>query len=130
MKIVGKLLFVLTTATLVSCDPAKTLTIKNKMREDITIRVKVKPNSRYFFSESDSAEFSLIAKGMKSEVLIYYGFGFWTKSELTEIHNSIEEVQIISKSDTTNFTSKEELQFILPKRRRGLLNNFLEVKIK
>ena len=127
------LIFVL--ALITSCDPAKTLFIKNKTGKDASIKIFQKSQieysgNKFFSNKSDTIEYSLTSSGNNSQIWYLYGFGIWSKNDLNEMHQSIKEIQIISKSDTTRLKSKEELNTILPRKRFGLLNNYLKIIIK
>ena len=125
------LILILTT----SCDVAKTLSIENSTETDITLRIFQKPRNEYlgneFFSnKSDTIEHLLTSKGNNSQIKYLYGWGIWSKNDLKEMHQSINEIKIISNSDTIRLKSKEELSSILPSKRLGLWNNYLKIKIK
>jgi len=114
---------------------AKTLSIENSTETDITLRIFQKPRNEYlgneFFSnKSDTIEHLLTSKGNNSQIKYLYGWGIWSKNDLKEMHQSINEIQIISNSDTIRLKSKEELASILPSKRLGLWNNYLKIKIK
>jgi len=116
--------------TLISCDPAKILTIQNRTGKDLTFRMIKNPNSNFFIPASDTVSYKLAAKGDNSKIMDSYGFGIWSKDDLNALQNSIKVIQVISSSDTTTYRTKEELQSIIPQKRRGIVNNFLKINIE
>ena len=126
-RLLGLLLIL---STMSSCDPARLLTIQNRTGKDLTFKMIKNPNSKYFVQNPDIVSHTLRAKGDSSEIVYLFALGVWSKQDLSELQSSINQIQVISNSDTTIYKTKEELLLILPQKRRGLVNNYLKIKIE
>lgn len=115
--------------TLISCDPMKHIIISNETNELITVQIEQDTTNQLSLGPKSELTYTLTSSGDSSEVGFIYGFGMFTKEELTSFNSMIHKV-MISSGDKRCEISGEELKEYLPQKRRGLFNNWLKLKIK
>lgn len=112
-----------------SCDPAKTITICNLTNQNINITIQQDSTSDFLIGTKENFEYELNKSGKNSILGFYYGFGVFSEKELLEFNSSIRSISIASEVDTCIFQGNDLLN-ILPKKRLGILNNMIHIKLK
>ena len=117
-------LFIGICAFLISCDPGKRITIRNKTKSDVRINF-----SKQNWITPDSQEFYLGNTG-NTKMTLSYGLGNWQENEIDTVWGQIDFVSIFTEKDTILLSQKEDFVNLISIKRKGLLNENLSIKIK
>lgn len=119
----NKIVLIFISILFVSCDIPGRITIKNKSNGKAVYRYEI-------IQEPDSLKIQTFELKSNSETNIMFGFGhFWTNERITQYLLPINEIEIISSSDTIVLTDKNEMFDFFKKRRRGLFKSTIKIKI-
>lgn len=114
---------------LTSCDPMKSVLISNQTKENVRIQIVQDPNNQLPLGPEAQTEIALAADGDSSETRVIYGLGVFSKEELASFNSMITEIHVETDTDTCS-VSGDELRRFLPKKRLGMFNNTIEIKIR
>ena len=107
----------------------KAIIISNGTGEDVALRIHLDKSSPMNNGKSDTLTMSLGSKGGNSKAAFLRGFGTWSRKDFEQLNESISEIRVITKKDTTVYNRKESLSSILPQKRLGILNNKMKIKL-
>ncbi len=114
---------------LTSCDPMKSVLISNQTKENVSVLIVQDSGNPLPLGPEAETEITLAADGDSSETRVIYGLGVFSKEELASFNSSITAIQVETDTDTCRVSGKE-LRPFLPKRRLGMFNNTIEIKIR
>ena len=115
--------------TLTSCDPMKHVIISNHTKKLVTIQIEQDTTNQLSLGRQNEITYTLTSSGDSSEVGFIYGFGMFSKEDLISFNSMIHKITIDTEDEKCVLTGPE-LEEFLPKRRLGLLNNWLKIKIE
>ena len=129
-----QLRFVLITSVLLlfgltSCDPLKHVINSNQTKHHVTILIEQDTSNILALGNESILQYEFSATGDSSQVGWIYGFGNFSKEDLSTFKSMIKQITI-SRNGEKCVISGTDLEDLLPQRRRGLLNNYLKIKIK
>ena len=116
----------------VSCDPAQNMHFINKTDSDAKVKIVLNPKFENYrlkeLAKNDSIVFNIKEKDTAN---IYFGIGTWSDSEINEVTNSIENIEVESKDIKTMYKSKKSITEILKDNRKGFWwHTDIEIEIK
>ncbi len=114
---------------LTSCDPMKAVIISNQTKENVSVLIVQDSDNPLPLGPEARTVFTLAANGDSSKASLLYGFGIFSREELAIFNSTITEIQIETDTDTCR-VSGMDLRPFLPKRRLGIFNNFIKIKIR
>ena len=117
------------TLLLSSCDPVKNVLISNHTNTDVKVRILQGSTQQLSLGALARNGFALTKSGDGSFTRISYGLGVFSRKELKSFNLTIKQIEIKTVSDECTIIG-DELRLYLPKKRLGLFNNIIEVKIK
>jgi hypothetical protein len=79
-------------------------------------------------SIAQRVNYTLTSSGDSSEVGFIYGFGIFSQEELTSFNSMIRKITITTAEKECDITGKHLYEY-LPNKRRGLLNNWIKIRI-
>lgn len=112
-----------------SCDPMKSVLISNQTNSDIRIEIVQDSNNQLALGTHSRTEIELAASGDSSETRLIYGLGVFSKEELKYFNSMVKEINIETDKDSCRI-SGDDLRPFLPRKRLGIFNNTIEIKIK
>lgn len=114
---------------LTSCDPMKAVIISNQTKENVSVLIVQDSDNPLPLGPEGKIEITLAADGDKSEASLLYGFGNFSREQLSSFNSTITAIQVETDTDTCRVSGKD-LRPFLPKRRLGVFNNSIEIKIR
>jgi hypothetical protein len=120
--------------TLMSCDPARRINMKNDTGADAEITWIIKEDSLhsspFFITSAKEQKFELKADSPGNAIYMSAGVGTWTPKYLREIVNDLDTVIIRWKDKELKLSSEDEIfGFLLP-RRKGVGKDKIEILLK
>lgn len=117
---------------LLSCDPPHDIDFINRTDSEAKIRIKINSKTENVVFRGthlgDSIVFNLKPKDTAN---IYFGIGTWSDSEINEVTNSIENIEVESKDIKTMYKSKKSITEFLKDNRKGFWwHTNIEIEIK
>lgn len=116
-----------------ACDPARVLIIENETETKIEIEIELKEcENRFIQSLNDNNEFKNVTLGTTQREVIkayYFGLGGWSKEELGALIECTMSISIKEPGKSIRIIEGKELRNMLPKKRIGIFNNVMEIKI-
>lgn len=125
MKSIKVTVLILIGFSLVGCDIPGRLIIVNKTKQNVEVNLSSFPSS---LNEMEMSKIELNKENSRAQFI--YGFGGFSEQDFLDLYETLKEVRIISGADTTVVDEKEKLNTMLPKRRTGLFNSVMKIKIK
>mgnify|MGYP000917982239 CR=1 FL=1 len=114
---------------LTSCDPLKTVLVTNHSDMDVTVKILQDSTSELLLGPQALTEFELTQSEGGSSTRFNYGLGVFSREEVKVFNSTIKQIDIISESGGCTIVG-DDLSKYLPKRRLGMYNNVIEIKIK
>lgn len=118
-----------TSLLLTSCDPMKSVLISNHTKKNASVQIVQNSNNQLPLGPENQTEITLSSDGDSSEIRIIYGLGIFSKAELVLFNSMITEIHVETDTDTCS-VSGDALRRFLPKKRLGMFNNTIEIKIR
>ncbi|MFN2457130.1 MAG: hypothetical protein ABR502_02905 [Chitinophagaceae bacterium] len=134
MKIIFFAAFIASVELLISCDPARRIDMINRSNEDVSIIWTLKEDSAkfspLFISNSTEVTFPLKTKSPHHAAKMSFGIGTWTLSEVNDLVDDLESLEIQSGNNNLKLTKAEEIKNYLLQNRRGLGNSRIRMLLK
>lgn len=117
---------------LISCDPIHNIDFINKTDSDIKVKINLNPKVENYYLKNVSTGDSIIFNlNRKDTADIYFGIGTWSDSEINELTNSINNIEIETKDIKTIYKSKKAMINIFENNKHGFLfNTNIEIGIE
>ncbi|WP_445452914.1 hypothetical protein [Flavobacterium sp. 25HG05S-40] len=117
---------------LFSCDPPHNIDFINRTDSEAKIRIKINSKTKNVVFRGTHPEDSIVFNlKPKDTANIYFGIGTWSDSEINEVANSIENIEVESKDIKTMYKSKKSIIEFLKDNRKGFWwHNDIEIEIK
>jgi hypothetical protein len=107
---------------LISCDPIHNIDFINKTDSDIKVKINLNPKVENYYLKNVSTGDSIIFNlNRKDTADIYFGIGTWSDSEIDELTNSINNIEIETKDIKTIYKSKKAMINIFENNKHGFL---------
>jgi len=123
------LIVILILALLISCDPIRVIRVTNKTKENVSVKITEKHDSR-FLNLEDSIQVNLSDTSNQSKVIYMGRWGGWSHEELNEFKNSISSVELFALNDTILLANPTDIYNSIKIKRKGFYNNVIVLKIK
>jgi hypothetical protein len=118
---------------LVACNSVRRIRMENKSGEDAMISWVIKEDSinqsKLFFSNSKTVNFTLQPKAPYNKIKMSFGSGTWTPAVLTNFVDDLETIEIKWKGGTIKLDSTEIFEYLVI-RRRGMDNSQIKIQLK
>ena len=117
---------------LFSCDPVHDIDFINQTDSEAKIRIKINSKTKnVVFKGTHSGDSIVFNLKPKDTANIYFGIGTWSDSEINEVTNSIDNIEVESKDIKTTYKSKKSITAFLKDNRKGFWGHTdIEIEIK
>lgn len=103
--------------------------ISNHTNTDVNIEIHQDSTNQMALGEEARVKFNLEASGNKSQVIFVYGLGVFSTEELSSFNSMIKAIEVETEGDTCKIKGEKLLRY-LPRKRQGLFNNKLQIRIE
>ena len=118
----------LSLCSIASCDPVKNVLISNQTDKDVKVVIVQNATRQFSLGSGQQTQIELKKSGELANKRFSYGLGKFSKGELNLFNSSIQQIIIVSKNDSC-VVEGDGLKDFLPKKRIGVYNSTIELKI-
>lgn len=134
MNNVFKLLFVISSTLVISCNPARHINMRNDSHEDAHIIWTMKEDSAktspLFISNAVELKFELKPSKPHNEANMSMGVGKWTEERIKSVADDMESLVIVHKNDSVKLNGESAIWNFLQERRKGITKSRIDIVLK